>query len=38
VNVARLYAQLAADLRDGTRRTPAFSTAHALHALLERIA
>lgn len=38
VNVARLYTQLAADLRDDTRRTPSFSTAHALHALIERIA
>jgi len=35
-NIARLYAQLAADLRDGTHATPGFSTAHALHALIER--
>jgi predicted dehydrogenase len=38
VNVARLYAQLAADLRDGTRTTPDFATAHALHAIIERAA
>jgi predicted dehydrogenase len=37
-NVARLYAQLAADLRDGTRKTPDFATAHALHTLIERVA
>jgi predicted dehydrogenase len=38
VNVARLYAQLAADLRDETRTTTDFATAHALHALIERAA
>jgi predicted dehydrogenase len=36
VNVARLYGQLAADLRDGTGKAPGFSTAQALHALIER--
>jgi predicted dehydrogenase len=37
-NVSRLYANLAADMRDGTRTTPDFPTAHALHTLIERIA
>ncbi len=36
-NVARLYSQLAADLRDGTRKVPDFATAHALHGLVERV-
>jgi predicted dehydrogenase len=34
-NVARLYHQLAADLRDETRRAPDFATAHRLHQLIE---
>jgi predicted dehydrogenase len=36
-NVARLYRQLAADLRDGTQRVPSFRDAHALHTLIEQI-
>ncbi|WUH99401.1 Gfo/Idh/MocA family oxidoreductase [Spirillospora sp. NBC_00431] len=36
-NVARLYRQLAADLRDGTRTVPDFHEAHAVHTLIERI-
>lgn len=35
-NVARLYRELAADLRDGTRNVPGFREAHALHELIER--
>jgi len=34
-NVARLYHQLAADLRDGTRQAPDFAAAHRLHQLIE---
>ncbi len=37
-NVARLYGQLARDLRDGGHEVPDFATAHALHALVERAA
>jgi predicted dehydrogenase len=36
-NVARLYRELTADLRDGTHRTPSFRTAHALHTLIEQV-
>ena len=36
-NVARLYAQLATDLRDGPRTAPDFSTALAVHRLVEQI-
>ncbi len=36
-NVARLYRQLAADLRDGTRRAPSFRDACDVHALIEQI-
>jgi predicted dehydrogenase len=36
-NVARLYRQLAADIRDGTHHVPSFRTAHALHTLIEQI-
>jgi predicted dehydrogenase len=36
-NVARLYRQLAADLRDGTRQVPGFQTAHALHTLIDQL-
>jgi predicted dehydrogenase len=37
-NVARLYGRLAADLRDDTRTAPDFTTAHALHELIEHAA
>jgi predicted dehydrogenase len=36
-NVARLYRQLAASLRDGIQRVPSFRDAQALHALIEQI-
>jgi predicted dehydrogenase len=36
-NVARIYAQFARDLRDGTRRTPDFSHGVTRHRLLEAI-
>lgn len=36
-NVARLYEQLATDLRGGTRQVPSFRDAHELHALIEQI-
>jgi predicted dehydrogenase len=35
-NVARLYRQLAADLRDGTQHVPTFRHAHELHTLIEQ--
>lgn len=35
-NVARLYHQLATDLRDGSRTVPDFHVAHALHQLIEQ--
>ena len=35
-NVARLYHQLATDLRDGSHTTPDFHVAHALHQLIEQ--
>jgi hypothetical protein len=37
VNVARLYEQLAADIRGGQRTTPDFQTALRLHRLLDSI-
>jgi predicted dehydrogenase len=37
VNVARLYRQLAVDLRDGTEVTPTFHAAEALHALIDQV-
>jgi predicted dehydrogenase len=37
-NVARLYWRLGGDLRDGGDGVPDFATAHALHALIERVA
>jgi predicted dehydrogenase len=37
-NVARLYRQLAEDLREGTQRVPGFRDAHVLHALIEQTA
>jgi predicted dehydrogenase len=36
-NVARLYAALAADIRDGTRRAPGFVVALARHRMLEAV-
>lgn len=36
-NVARLYARIAADLRDGTRTTPTFEDAVSLHRLIDTI-
>lgn len=36
-NVSRLYRQLAADLRDGTRHAPSFRDACDVHALIEQI-
>jgi predicted dehydrogenase len=35
-NVARLYRQLATDLRDGTQHVPTFRHAHELHVLIEQ--
>jgi hypothetical protein len=36
-NVGRLYRQLAADLRDGTRHAPSFRDACDVHALIGQI-
>jgi predicted dehydrogenase len=36
-NIARLYRQLAADLRDGTQHVPSFRDARELHTLIEQI-
>jgi hypothetical protein len=36
-NVARLYRQLAVDLRDRTGVGPTFRAAEALHALIEQV-
>jgi predicted dehydrogenase len=36
-NVARLYARMARDLRDGTRTAPSFDDAVALHQIIAAI-
>jgi predicted dehydrogenase len=36
-NVARIYARIAADLRDGTRTAPTFDDAVKLHRLVDAI-
>ena len=36
-NVARVYARMAADLRDGTRTAPSFDDAVALHRLIAAV-